>query len=259
MRYAITFITSLIIIACSNNQTHLEIQLIAHAGGEIDGYTYTNSLEALMQSIENGYQFIEFDLALTADSVLVAVHEWQEFNEITGFSHKKDSVPYFNDFKQRLIHGKYTPLAATDINHYFSKDTTLYLVTDKISTPSIIKNYFGNLKQRMVIETFSYNDYVTLCKQGYFRVLYSQLAIDFYDTIKKHLLLHRMNKGLKIEWIASEPAIFNHGIYRLTALFSNFNVAFYTINDMNDISQKHINNLCRMIYTDKIKPNSKQQ
>ena len=37
--------------------------LIAHAGGEIDSYIYTNSYEAVMKSIKNGYKYIEMDHA----------------------------------------------------------------------------------------------------------------------------------------------------------------------------------------------------
>ena len=35
--------------------------LIAHAGGGIEGKVYTNSKEAVLNSLNNGYRFIELD------------------------------------------------------------------------------------------------------------------------------------------------------------------------------------------------------
>ena len=46
---------------------------IAHAAGGIENYTYTNSKEALLNAIENGYKYIELDLYLTTDSQVVCL------------------------------------------------------------------------------------------------------------------------------------------------------------------------------------------
>ncbi len=253
-KLTIYFVTLLAIsfnISCSKEYEPIP-ELIAHAGGEIDGHIYTNSLEAVQQSIKNGYKFLELDLALTADSILVSVHDWTEFNEITGNPHKKDTIPSYEEFSQRVIYGKYTPLTAEQINEIFLNDETLYLVTDKISNPKILDQYFPNLKQRMVVEAFSYEDYTALLDEKYFRVLFSRLASDFYINIKRHLLLHSFHSGYKIEWIAADPAAFNHGIYRL-ALFTKFNLAIYTINNFQEIPKK-LSSRTKMVYTDRIKP-----
>ena len=52
-------------------------KLIAHAGGAIDGHVYTNSKEAVLNSINNGSKYIELDFSLTSDSELVCVHRWE--------------------------------------------------------------------------------------------------------------------------------------------------------------------------------------
>jgi hypothetical protein len=43
---------------------------IAHAGGAIGHYTYTNSLEALNSNYEKGFRFFEIDLSWTSDGDL---------------------------------------------------------------------------------------------------------------------------------------------------------------------------------------------
>lgn len=55
---------------------------IAHATGAIDGNTYLNCKEALLQSLDKGYKYIELDLAMTADSTIVCAHDWEHFHKI---------------------------------------------------------------------------------------------------------------------------------------------------------------------------------
>ena len=57
---------------------------IAHAAGAVDGNTYLNCREGLLQSLANGYKYIELDLGLTADSTLVCIHDWNTFMAITA-------------------------------------------------------------------------------------------------------------------------------------------------------------------------------
>lgn len=52
--------------------------LIAHALGGIGGRAYTNSVEALEQSLARGSQFLEVDLSFTADGDLVCFHTKHE-------------------------------------------------------------------------------------------------------------------------------------------------------------------------------------
>ena len=141
------------------------------------------------------------------------------------------------------------------ISKIFRDDTTLYLVTDKISSPEILGQNFPYLKKRMVVEAFSYDDYSALRSEGYFRVLYSRLAVDYYKSVKKHLLFHYLNSGYKIEWIATHAGAFNSGIYiyRAIDLVADFNLAIYTINNLEEIPQEDYDRT-RMIYTDRIKP-----
>ncbi len=53
-------------------------RFIAHAGGEIDGHTYTNSLEALNLNYKKGFRLFELDIHETSDHKYVAVHDWKQ-------------------------------------------------------------------------------------------------------------------------------------------------------------------------------------
>ena len=89
---------------------------IAHAGGGINGHVYTNCKEALIQSLERGYQFIELDFCLTSDRHLVCAHGASVFNEKTnGNRDSLNIMPDLSTFKRRKIHDEYTPITANDV------------------------------------------------------------------------------------------------------------------------------------------------
>lgn len=234
---------------------HTLPELIAHAGGGVD-VPYSNSKEALEKSIADGFRYIEFDLLFTADSVLVAAHDWDLFNVQTGYAHKKDTAPTFADFSSRRIGGKYTPLSAADINAVFENDTTIYLVTDKLSSPALLARNFPRIKERMLVEAFTYDDYVALRSEGYHRVFYSCQAADLTESLVKHLLLHHLFKGPKIDWITMYVGELNNAAFRIMDALATFNIALFTINSYDDIPRDKFSDVgnVKMIYTEEIKP-----
>lgn len=55
-------------------------RIIAHAGGEWHSVTYTNSYEAITNSLHKGLNYIEVDILCTSDKVLVLNHSWDKSN-----------------------------------------------------------------------------------------------------------------------------------------------------------------------------------
>jgi len=51
--------------------------VVAHAGGAVNGVTYTNSREALDTNYAGGQRWFELDFSWTSDGELVAVHDWE--------------------------------------------------------------------------------------------------------------------------------------------------------------------------------------
>jgi glycerophosphoryl diester phosphodiesterase len=51
------------------------VSRVAHAGGGLDGVTYTNSIDALEANVDR-YDFFEIDFSLTSDGRLVCIHDW---------------------------------------------------------------------------------------------------------------------------------------------------------------------------------------
>lgn len=133
------------------------VDYIAHAGGSIEGYTYTNCLEAVERSVREGYTYIELDICLTADSVPVAVHDWDTWREMAGMSDALPDVPTLGQFKASRLYGKYTPISYRDIDSIWKANPGLVFVVDKFDNAVILERFFRDLKERMIVECFSAN------------------------------------------------------------------------------------------------------
>lgn len=250
----IYIILMLFVVACSDNKgCDGKYVYIAHAGGAIDGFLYTNSREALENAAGLGYRYIEVDLQMTSDSVLVAAHSWGMFNEITGYGHYGDSVPSLDEFLFRRIYGRYTPITADEVRDFFIENDSLYLVTDKISNPKLLDTHFSVLKERMLVEAFCYEDYMELVESDYNMVIYSCMASDLYMSLIKHLLLHDFFTGPKIEWLALHTSVCEYRMFEVVDALCDYNAALFTINDTTLVPVALKDNV-RMIYTDSIIP-----
>ena len=256
MRSLFVILLALFLAACGGNDVPCDnhhVDVIAHAGGVAGGYVYTNSREALQRSLRKGYRYIEFDFLFTADSVLVAAHDWESFNKRTGFAHKGTAAPTYAEFKACRIDGCFTPLSATEINEVFESDTTIYLVTDKESSPQVLEKYFPRLKNRMVVEAFSYSDYTALLGAGYHRVHYSCLATDIVEGLFKHLLLPGCFSGPRIEWITMYEGELDNIIFRIIDAFASFKMALFTVNDYFEVPPSVLPKV-GMVYSDIMDP-----
>ena len=131
---------------------------IAHAGGSVYRYMYSNSLEAVRNTLAHGFDFIELDLSVTSDGELVAWHDWQfEWTE----------APTHDEFMARKIYGLFTPIDFPRMDSILTANPQLTLVTDKISNPAVIDRWLGKYKDRMWVECFSDEDYFALQEKGY--------------------------------------------------------------------------------------------
>jgi len=129
---------------------------IAHAGGAIDGYIYTNCLEALDLSYSKGCKLFELDLVVTADGKIVAAHGWENFKIMTNYPGNIDNNPLTEkEFLSLKIYDKYTPLNMKAINQWFEDHPDAILVTDKINDPQRIYNEFL-FRNRVIMELFSW-------------------------------------------------------------------------------------------------------
>ena len=157
----VIFISIFFLTSCAKEDISEENPLteifIAHAGGKIDAYTYTNSLEALNLSYSKGCKMFELDIIESSDGVFVAAHHWSSYKAVTGDTGILDETPLSEqEFMSRRIFGTYTPMNMTEINLWFDNHKDAILVTDKINAPKRFAEKFA-FKDRLIMELFSWS------------------------------------------------------------------------------------------------------
>ena len=100
---------------------------IAHAGGIIDGYDYTNCLEAILTNYNNGHRVFEIDFAVTSDNKLVCKHGWKTVLQEGG---TPDTPMDEQTFMSTPILGQYTPLSFETLCQLMNEYPDIWVVTD---------------------------------------------------------------------------------------------------------------------------------
>lgn len=224
-------------------------QAIAHALGSIDGYTYTNCREAMMNSIEKGYKFIEVDIDSTSDGVFIASHDWGKFNRITNHSELNDSNTTYEDFSKRKIHSKYTPITIQEVVDTMMNHPDIAIVTDKISNPVIIEKLFSSMKERTYVECFSENDYFELKDKGYHAMLSSYYMDNFINSILANMIRGR---GV-IDFVATSNYL-NFKELRKLRCTMPIEISMFTINT-DEFLDEHLEDM-DLFYSDFFDPST---
>ncbi len=224
---------------------------IAHATGSLEGYTYLNSKESLMASLENGYKYIEVDLQFTSDSVLVCVHDWEQFNKMTipNISRKDSNlymkVPSYKEFKSRKIYKKYTPMSFSDVIE-IRKNNPFIIVTDRISDAETLNHFFELSERRNVmVEAFSNENYLALKKDGY-TPLFSMGSFSFFQGGIQIIFSQLFRDGY--EWIVADQHCSKRTLRLLKKIFG-IKFALSTVNS-DVFFNWHLVNDIDLVYTD---------
>ena len=98
--------------------------IIAHGGGGIYGQIYTNSLEAMQLSVENGVNIIEVDMVISADKQLILKHDWDEDEE------GNDIILSHEEFMGNAISYLYTPMDINALFEFMKLHENVYIVVD---------------------------------------------------------------------------------------------------------------------------------
>ena len=236
----------------SNPSLSDEKYFIAHATGSLEGYTYLNSKESLLNSLNNGYRYIEFDLGYTSDSIIVCVHNWEQFNKATipnicgNDSALYMKIPTYSEFRTRKIYEKYTPLSLQDVIS-IQKQRPFTIVTDIICDTEALNSYFEkNIRKNVMVEAFSEEAYHSLKESGYIPML-SLGCISLLNGGFSFICSSLINN--KYEWITAEQHSSKRALRLLRKMFG-LKIALYTVNSASFFNWHLGNNDVDLIYTD---------
>ena len=144
--------------------------LIAHGGGELDGFSTSNSAEAVMAAADNGYSLIELDFNMTSDGHVVLVHDWNE-TTVYYYQTQFESPPDLETFKGMLSYNRFHTMSIDDLVAIFDKCDTFRVVTDakdaNIEVLTAIAEQYPEYLDRFVPQIYGYEQYETVKELGY--------------------------------------------------------------------------------------------
>ena len=176
--------------------------IITHALGGLDGYTYLNSRESFINHYDKGCRFFEVDLSQTSDGVWVCRHNWRE--PMGQWEGDKKKVLSAEEFLNTPIYGKYTPMSFEDLLKLLDEYPDAFVTID--SKQYSVRNYQRTLE-----------DYAQ----------YREIAI---------------NAGLEHTLGQIIPELYNSAMYSGTMLVYKFPAYLYSlwqeysIEELNDIA-----------------------
>lgn len=150
---------------------------LAHAGGEIEGQRYTNSLEALDLNYALGFRVFEIDIITTSDEHLVCAHDWDSWQRFTGY--EGDLPPTLDAFLAHKIKNKFTPLSLAQLNTWFGNHPDATVFTDKINNPQALSATF-TYKSQLIMKLVS-NSAVNRAKMLGIKFALAENLLDYED------------------------------------------------------------------------------
>ena len=150
---------------------------IAHAGGGINGKTYTNSLEALDYNLTKGFSYFELDFSFTKDRQLVCIHDWkQNFNRVFGFL--PEEKPTLEAFKL-LVKNKslFKPCTLETLADWMKQNTSAIIVTDikenNLEGLKIISENIPEFEKRIIPQIYDPRNYNEVKGMGYEQIIWT--------------------------------------------------------------------------------------
>ena len=143
---------------------------VIHACGAYKGYDYTNSREALLNTLKVRKSQkklpIEIDFMLTSDGVPVCTHDWTHHNHSNGKNSSRRMT--VNGFKKSHTKGGLTTMTARQAIDIMARTSNAYLVVDtKEDKTEIYKKLVKACRDsghpsflnRIIIQLYHFDDY----------------------------------------------------------------------------------------------------
>lgn len=236
---------------------------IMHALGGIDGFDYTNSLEAFEYNYSHGVKTFEIDFSRTSDNQLVCWHSWSE-TQINS-QYPLETIPTRNEFLNTKILNHYTPLSPEDLFILMKEHDDIWIITDTKDTDwNIVQDDFRLLLEaaqktdsmevlnRLIVQLYTYEMYDAIEEiysfPMYILTLYKIGGIDTHSFTKhcRFCASHGINNlTMWVNWVTPE----------LVEIARRYHINIY-IHTVNNLSQ--VQNMKSMgvvgFYTDFLLP-----
>jgi len=165
-------------------------KFIAHAGGEIKGIDYSNSLEALNSATAKGIRFIEVDISETRDGKYVLLHNWEDdFRKLfnTEKIQRKEDIPTESEFKKLKMIQNLTALTLPDLIRWLDQNPQVSIITDfKIPENKVglqfLREHYPQHINRFIPQVYEFTDFLFAQSMGYEKIILTLYRLDASDS-----------------------------------------------------------------------------
>ena len=221
---------------------------IAHGGG-VGRYVYTNCLEAVQDSLNRGFKYVELDLLTTTDGHLVGGHDWARLRELAGMDDTAEKPASREELLANQSKWKQTLLFAEDICLLMQTHPHMILVTDKVQDFDLLARTIP-CTERIIVEAFDCHSCLAALRAGFNNVALSAWSIKDMHVARLYklpgivLAAPVLNSNPAAEKLAAQMhqegcCIMVHGS---------------TISDTPDFIHKYLGRSISRIYTDTWSP-----
>lgn len=162
-------------------------QVIAHGGGSYKGYETTNSVEALNQSIKNGFKIIELDMELSSDHKIIMLHDWDK----TAVHYYGRSFPNKlsqSSFSKLSVHGELEVLNFDKLASVLKKNPEIRIVSDtkgdNLALLRVIRDEYPDMVSRIIPQIYDYDQWSEAKELGYQDIILTLYAMGEQDPAK---------------------------------------------------------------------------
>ena len=184
---------------------------IVHAAGAIKApkgsgkskkYKYSNCLEALENTYQNGNRIVELDFMSTADGKLVCMHSWEEMTYTTDVDQSNAALNgeklTLDQFLSARIYGHFTPMTIDDVIDFMQEHEDLVIVSDTKPESDIevvegqndttlfcdyINSHAPRLKDRIIVQIYQQGDYDEVRNAGFEHIIYTLYRLKKEDKL----------------------------------------------------------------------------
>eukprot|EP00978_Attheya_sp_CCMP212_P002691 scaffold5504_cov47-Attheya_sp.AAC.1 len=162
--------------------TGFEALRIAHAGGGINGTTYTNSYQALNVNMEKGFLYFELDFIFTSDDKLVCLHDWgNKFEQLFGF--KTSEKLTLKEFEQLVNdRSKFTLCTLDGLAVWMKENPSAYIVSDvkenNVKALSLIYRTLPDAHKRVIPQIYQPQNFDVVKRMGFDQIIWTLYHFD---------------------------------------------------------------------------------
>lgn len=238
--------------------------LIGHSFGEIDGHTYTGTLEAFQNNYKKGIRVFEVDFEMTSDNKVVLRHDWnQKIQE--GVS--SDHPPTQKEFLEIPILGEYTPLSFENLCMIMKEYPDIWIVTDsKYKEPELVKKQFGIMKEtadqmeggcsdifdRLIVQIYNEEMFEALEEVYPFKSYIFTMYQRWFGGEEEYIEICRWSVEHNIHVITMGWDLVNKDILEISSRYQ-LDVYVNTINKAEE-ARRLLDEGVKGVYTDKLRP-----